>query len=243
MSAESTAHIDAAAHLQRLADPTIAEHSQRFFKTGPGQYGEGDVFLGIRVPVLRKLVKQYRHLDFADAAILLNSPHHEQRLFALLVLVRLYERADEPARDEIFSHYLGNINLINNWDLVDTTAPHIVGRHLHNRDRSILHELALSSSLWERRVAIISTFYFIRQGDFADTLAIATTLLQDGEDLIHKAVGWMLREIGKREGSTLDKHLCRYYRQMPRTMLRYAIERLAEPRRQAFLRGEVDQDK
>lgn len=226
--------------LHALANEEIAAHSARFFKTGPGEYGEGDRFLGIRVPVLRRLAKKYEELDLADCRTLLRSPYHEARLLALLILVRAYDRSkDEAKRDAIYRLYLDHTAYINNWDLVDTSAEHIVGRHLVDRDRSVLYDLARSSSVWERRIAILSTFHYIKAGAFEDTLRLADMLLADSHDLIHKVVGWMLREVGKRDQDVLEAFLRPRYRRMPRTMLRYAIEKFPEELRQKYLRGEI----
>lgn len=225
------------AQLCALASPELAVLQQRFFKTGAGQYGEGDVFLGIKVPPLRSLAKQHRDTDLNTIKTLLHSKYHEERLFALLLLMQFYERATEKERGVAFDLYLSNANLVNNWDLVDVSAPHIVGRHLATRPRKVLHRMARSSSLWERRIAIISTFYFIRNNEFDDTLSIAQTLLHDEQDLMHKAVGWMLREVGKRDLEAEETFLLQHYHDMPRTMLRYAIERFPEKRRQQYLKG------
>jgi 3-methyladenine DNA glycosylase AlkD len=223
--------------LAALGDPQVAEHSQRYFKTGPGEYGEGDRFRGIRVPVLRKLAQRHGAIPLADVETLLHSPFHEDRLLALLILVRQFGRVDSQAQEKIYNLYLSNTRYINNWDLVDSSAGYIVGAYLLDRDRSPLVELARSSLLWERRIAIIATSYFIGQNQFAETLKIARVLLTDREDLIHKAVGWMLREIGQRDQATEEAFLREHYRQMPRTMLRYAIEKFPEPQRQAYLKG------
>jgi 3-methyladenine DNA glycosylase AlkD len=223
--------------LAALGDPQVAEHSQRYFKTGPGEYGEGDRFRGIRVPVLRKLAQRHKAIRLADVETLLHSPFHEDRLLALLILVRQFGRVGSQAQEKIYNLYLSNTRYINNWDLVDSSAGYIVGAYLLDRDRSPLVELARSSLLWERRIAIMATSYFIGQNQFAETLKIARVLLTDREDLIHKAVGWMLREIGQRDQATEEAFLREHYRQMPRTMLRYAIEKFPEPQRQAYLKG------
>lgn len=225
------------AELHALASPELVGLQQRFFKTGPGQYGESDVFLGIKVPPVRALAKQHRDVELDTITTLLHSKYHEERLFALLLLMQFYERATDKDRIAAFDLYLGNTSHINNWDLVDVSSPHIVGRHLADRPRKVLHRMARSSSLWERRIAIISTFYFIRNNDFDDTLSIANTLLHDEQDLMHKAVGWMLREVGKRDLEAEETFLLRHYHDMPRTMLRYAIERFPERRRQQYLKG------
>ena len=227
------------ARLFELANPEVARGSQRFFKTGPGQYGEGDVFLGIKVPLIRKLAGEFPAVRPAEAARLLNSPHHEARLLALVFLVRAFGKGSAAERQKIYDLYLAATHHINNWDLVDASAPYIVGAHLAGRERAPLYRLAQSDSLWERRIAIVATFHFIRGGESRDTLGIAERLLADREDLIHKATGWMLRELGKRDLAALEPFLQRHYPVMPRTMLRYAIERFPEERRQAYLRGMV----
>ena len=224
--------------LHELSDTDIAAHSQRFFKTGKGEYGEGDRFLGIRVPILRKCVREYRAISLNDTLELLKSSFHEARLLALLILVAKYSSAHSVAKQEaIYQSYLSHTEFINNWDLVDCSAEHIVGAYLFKRDRKPIHQLAGSRSIWERRIAVISTFYFIKKDDFSDTLAIAELLLGDKEDLIHKAVGWMLREVGKRNPNTEEKFLLHHYKEMPRTMLRYAIEKLPESQRLEYLHG------
>lgn len=224
--------------LRELGDSDIAAHSQRFFKTGPGEYGEGDKFLGIRVPVIRKCVKEYRAISLADTAELLQNPFHEARLLAVLILVAKYSRTKEDAeREAIYRSYLKHTRFINNWDLVDSSAEHVVGAHLWERDRKPIYRLARSRDLWERRIGTMSTFHFVKKGDFADTLAIAQLLLCDREDLIHKAVGWMLREVGNRDLQAEEGFLKKHYKQMPRTMLRYAIEKLPEIDRQRYLAG------
>ena len=227
------------AELQELGDPERATHSLRFFKTGPGEYGEGDKFLGLTVPAMRTLVRKYRALADDDALELLASPWHEERLVALLLLVDGYKHGDDRRRQKIHRAYLANARWINNWDLVDSSAEHVVGPHLEAGDISLLEQLARSKNIWERRIAIVSTFHFIKRNEFRPTLKIATILLHDSHDLIHKAVGWMLREVGKRDRKTLDAFLKKHYRQMPRTMLRYAIERHPERTRKRYLAGSV----
>jgi 3-methyladenine DNA glycosylase AlkD len=227
--------------LRRLADKDIAEHSQRFFKTGKGQYGQGDRFLGIRVPALRKIVRQYRGVSVEEASRLLKSEFHEERLLGLFLLVAIFKKANDEGRRAIYTLYLENTRFINNWDLVDCSAGHIVGAYLRGSDKQPLYDLAVSDSLWERRIAIMSTFGFIKHNEFTDTLRIAKILLKDKEDLIHKAAGWMLREIGRRDIEAEEKFLQKYYRQMPRTMLRYAIERFPAPKRQKYLNGDVQE--
>lgn len=225
--------------LRKLADPARVPILQRFFRTGPGEYGEGDRFLGLRVPELRKLCRELRGTPVGAAVTLLRSPYHEARLLALLLLVEAYRTGDARERGHIFEQYLANTARINSWDLVDASAPQIVGAHLADRDRSVLTRLAGSTLLWERRIAIIATFHFIRRGEFEDTLRIAELLRADEHDLIHKAVGWMLREVGKRDRACAEQFLMRHYRRMPRTMLRYAIEKFEPERRRAYLDGTV----
>lgn len=223
--------------LRALADAGKARILLRFFKTGPGQYGEGDRFHGIVMPAIRRVVKAHRQAGEDAAAHLLQSPYHEERMAALLILVDQYGRGDARRKKAIFDLYLAHTSRINNWDLVDLSAPHIVGAHLFRKNTPILTRLAGSSSLWERRIAMLATFYGIRQKESGEALRIAALLLRDPQDLIHKAVGWMLREVGKRcsleqECDFLDRHAP----VMPRTMLRYAIERFPEKLRQHYLR-------
>jgi 3-methyladenine DNA glycosylase AlkD len=223
--------------LRQLASPSDAVFLKRFFKTAPGEYGAGDRFIGIRVPMLRQLVKEYQSLPLRAVTALLRSKIHEERLLALLFLVDAYERSDDEARAEIYTLYLDNLAHINNWDLVDSSAPYIVGRHLEQRPRRVLFRLAGSKILWHRRVAMLATLTFIRAGDFTEALLLAERLRDDEHDLMHKAVGWMLREIGKRDVTTLRSFLHQHAALMPRTMLRYAIERLPERERLSFLRA------
>lgn len=225
--------------LRAVGDPERAKHSLRFFRTGPGQYGEGDRFLGLTVPEIRAVAREFKDAPLDALAALLQSPWHEVRLTALVILVGQYKRGNDEQRDAIYRLYLGSTDRINNWDLVDVSAADIVGAHLHDRRaearRSTLDRLARSESLWERRIAIIATQHFIRRDEFADTLRIAAILIGDAEDLIHKAVGWMLREVGKRDREAEEVFLRRYASRMPRTMLRYAIERFPEPLRKRYL--------
>ncbi len=218
-----------------LGDQERAKKLAGFFKTGKGQYGEGDVFPGIPVPEQRKVAKKYIGLSFDELLQLLRSKIHELRLTALLILVIKYSKADDSEKKIIYNFYLKNSKFVNNWDLVDLTAPKIVGDYLLYRDRSILFELVKSASLWERRISVLATFCFIKNNDFNDTFSISKLLIKDKHDLIHKAVGWMLREIGKRDQKALEEHLMQYYKQMPRTMLRYAIEKFEEEKRKYFL--------
>jgi 3-methyladenine DNA glycosylase AlkD len=221
--------------LRGAGSPRHAAVLQRFFKTGPGEYGEGDVFLGVRVPAVRKLAARYRDAPLTTVRALLRSPIHEVRLLALLLLVRRFEREGEPERERIYRLYLAHTRWINNWDLVDLSAPNIVGTHLLARSRGPLYRLARSHSLWERRIAVLATLAFIRQGQFADALDIADRLLRDREDLVQKAVGWMLREVGKRDRAAEEAFLRPRCRAMPRTMLRYAIERFPPAARRRYL--------
>jgi len=225
--------------LKSLGSREQAAISQSFFKTGPGEYGEGDIFIGIKVPVLRQLVKEVANLPITEIKKLLRSRIHEERLIALLMLVHRYSRADGSNRKEIYDLYLQNTSFVNNWDLVDLSAHYIVGPYLADKSRATLYRLAESDSLWERRIAIMSTFHFIKNGEFSETLVISKLLLSDTKDLIHKAVGWMLREIGKRHLQTEENFLKKHYRKMPRTMLRYAIEKFPEHKRQAYLKGTI----
>jgi 3-methyladenine DNA glycosylase AlkD len=225
--------------LRRLGNPKTARLLQGFFKTGPGEYGEGDVFLGIKVPVIRTQIKECRDASLAVVTQLLHSPIHEERLLALMILVDRYSKGAPADRQAIYKLYLNNTKYINNWDLVDLSAPSIVGVHLADKARSTLLRLARSQSLWDRRISIVATFHFIRQNDFMNTLEIAELMMKDREDLIHKATGWMLREVGKRNREALERFLEAHCRTMPRTMLRYAIERFSEPKRQRYLQGRV----
>jgi 3-methyladenine DNA glycosylase AlkD len=220
-----------------LADPAVAAHSKTYFKTGPGQYGEGDAFLGLRVPTLRSLVRKYRTLDAGEAIALLKSEWHEERLLGVLLLVNAYERGDERQKERIHRAYLRNAKRVNNWDLVDSSAPQIVGAHLTPQNSALLVDLAKSTNIWKRRIAIIATQHFVRHREFRPTLTIAALLIDDPEDLIHKAVGWMLREVGNRDRTVLDSFLSKHYARMPRTMLRYAVERHPEKLRRAYLKG------
>jgi 3-methyladenine DNA glycosylase AlkD len=221
--------------LAQLGDPERAKNSRWFFKTGKGQYGEGDIFLGITVPEQRKIAKKYADLSFDDLQELLKSKIHEHRFTALVLLISKYQKAEESIKKEIFDFYLENSENINNWDLVDLSAPKIVGNYLLDKERSILYKLAKSDSLWERRISILSTFTFIYNNGFEDALNISEILLNDEHDLIHKAVGWALREIGKRDQNVEEQFLSKHYLHMPRTMLRYAIEKFDEKKRKKYL--------
>jgi len=227
--------------LHQAANPQKAKILQRFFKTGKGEYAEGDKFLGVAVPQTRAIIKKYwRGISIGEAEILLHAEIHEERMAALLILAEKFEKGDEPSRKEIFDLYLANAKFVNNWDLVDLSAPKIAGAYLENRDKSILPKLAKSKNLWERRIAMLAVFRFIKNGDAAMALKIAEILISDKEDLIRKAVGWMLREIGKNCGQKIEEDfLRRHYRIMSRTTLRYAIERFDEGRRQDYLTGRI----
>jgi 3-methyladenine DNA glycosylase AlkD len=219
-----------------------AKNLQRFFKTGKGQYGEGDVFLGIKVPIQRQIVKKYwNQTTLKDIQELLNSKFHEERMIGLLILVEIYKKSkkDKLKQRQIFEFYLKNTSRINNWDLVDLSAPNIVGDFSRVEGTEIIKFLAKSKNIWERRIAIISTAAFIKNRIFGETLAISDMLIKDEHDLIHKAVGWMLREVGKRNQEVLEIFLKERYKTMPRTMLRYAIEKFPEDKRKKYLKGDI----
>ena len=221
----------------KLKDPARAEALQRFFKTGPGEYGEGDIFYGLTTPQLRVLAKKFSDLSLPDISTLLKSKVHEERSLALAILVEQFRKAkDAKLQEKIFKFYIKHSKNANNWDLVDSSAPYISGPYLFERDRGLLFKYAKSKNLWQRRIAILSTFYFIRQKDFKDSLRIIEILVKDEHDLIHKACGWMLREIGKRDESTLKKFLDKYATKMPRTQLRYAIEKFPPKIREYYLK-------
>lgn len=225
--------------LKSEGNPEQALILRRFFKTGKGEYGEGDKFYGIKVPVQRKIAKQFSDLSFKDLSHLLKSGIHEERLVSALILVEKFSKADEKGKEKIFNFYLKHRKGINNWDIVDLTAPKIVGEFLIDKDKTLLYNLAISENLWERRIAIISTFAFIRKNQFDDALRISEILLSDKHDLIHKAVGWMLREVGKKNQQIELDFLRRNYKKMPRTMLRYAIEKFPRQKRKKFLEGKI----
>lgn len=228
--------------LKSMADPDKAAILQRYFKTGLGQYGEGDIFIGVMVPQSRKVAKKFSQLQLVEVKMLLYSHIHEERLVALLILVWRYSSAlsSREEKEEIVKFYLDNIKQVNNWDLVDLSAPNILGAHLIDRDRRLLYRLARSENVWERRIAILATYHFIRNGNFSDTLKIAEMLLQDRHDLIHKAAGWMLREVGKRDVASEEAFLEKHRSVMSRTMLRYAIERLPESKRRRYKKNPID---
>ncbi len=225
--------------LREYADKSDAEFLQRYFKTGPGEYGKGDRFIGVRVPATRRVARRYRDLPLAETLVLLRSAIHEERLLALIILTEKFRRGTPGEQLEIYREYLNHTRFINNWDLVDTSADRIVGAYLRDRSRRPLYRLARSDLLWERRIAVMATFHFIRNDEFAETLKIAGMLLDDPEDLIHKAAGWMLREVGKRDRDVEESFLREHYRRMPRTMLRYAIEKFPGDLRRQYLRGTI----
>jgi 3-methyladenine DNA glycosylase AlkD len=220
-------------------NPAQALILQRFFKTGKGEYGEGDRFYGIKVPVQRTIAKQFKELPLEDLKVLMNSKVHEERLIAAFILVDQYKMGDEKKKKIIFDFYLTNRKGINNWDLVDLSAPKIVGEYLLYKEKDVLYKFARSKDLWEKRIAILSTQTFIREHFFEDALKISAILLNDKHDLIHKAVGWMLREIGNRDLQTEEEFLKKHYKLMPRTMLRFAIEKFPELKRKAYLKGKI----
>lgn len=230
---------DITARLTALADPERAKLLQSYFKTGKDEYAQGDVFLGLTVPAIRKLVRVFKDCPHVENLQLLKSPFHEARLLALLLFVRSYQAGTIIEKKRIYTDYLANTRHINNWDLVDLSARQITGAHLADKPRSPLYKLARSKSLWERRIAVISTFHFIAENDYEDALKIAEILIKDKEDLIHKAVGWMLREVGKRDRAVEEAFLRPRYMTMPRTMLRYAIEKFPEKIRKSYLNGTI----
>lgn len=221
--------------LKKAANPEYAKILQRFFKTGKGEYGEGDIFLGVRTPIQRKIIKDYRELPLVDLEKLFQDEIHDFRFSALLILITQFKKGNREERRNIFNLYLKSTRQINNWDLVDISAPHIVGNFLLDRPKDVLYKLAQSKNLWEKRIAIISTFAFIRNNDFTDTLKIFEILISDKHDLIHKAVGWMLREVGKRDQKIEEDFLEEYCQRMPRVALRYAIEKFSKNKRKFYL--------
>jgi len=225
--------------LKFLANFEHANNLQWFFKTGKGQYGEGDVFIGVKVPQIRKVSNRYSGLLLSEIKKLLYSRIHEERLCAFLILVEKFKNADEVEKKKIFDFYIKNAKRANNWDLVDLSCPKIVGEYLLNKNKSILYKFAISNNLWEKRISIISTYTFIKNKKFADSFKLAKILMNDKHDLIHKAVGWMLREVGNRNQVEEEKFLKKYYKKMPRTMLRYAIEKFEENKRVAYLKSRI----
>jgi 3-methyladenine DNA glycosylase AlkD len=230
---------DPRTELRKHASPEDAKILQRFFKTGPGEYGEGDIFIGVRVPVVRRIARTFKDAPVSVLLSLLKSGIHEERLLALIMLVDQFRCGTKVEQKEIYKLYLEHREHINNWDLIDTSAEHIVGAYLHDKSRKPLYQLAGSESLWDRRIAIMSTFHFIKKNKFDETLKLAALLLDDDHDLIHKATGWMLREVGNRHRQTEEVFLKKHLDQMPRTMLRYAIEKFPEPLRQGYLKGSI----
>ena len=227
--------------LKKYSSPDRKRISMRFFKTGKGQYGEGDQFIGVTVPDTRKVVKPFAEISFVELASILDSPIHEERMAALLILVEKYAKAkEEKTKKEIVDFYLKHRAAINNWDLVDLSAHQILGHFLLKKDRKVLYQYAQSKNLWERRMAVVATFAFIRQNQFEDTFTISEMLLHDREDLMHKACGWMLREVGKRDEKALESFLNTHVNKMPRTMLRYAIERFPESKRKMYLMAKAE---
>jgi len=224
-------------YLISISKSEVAETTKRFFKTGKGDYSQHDIFLGIKVPEIRKAVKKFESTPLSEIERLLKSKYHEIRLFALLYMVTNFSKSNKYEQENIYKTYLKNIEYVNNWDLVDSSAHYIVGAYLHNKNKELIYKLARSSYMWKRRIAIVSTYYFIKQGEFDDTFEIAKILLDDEEDLIHKAVGWMLREVGKKDESKEKAFLNTHYQKMPRVMLRYAIERFSKEERKAYLQG------
>lgn len=225
--------------VRRHSNKSQAIFLQRFFKTAPGQYAEGDILAGIKVPVQRMIAKQFYDLPLAETIKAMQSKIHEERLIALFILISKFKKTEEAERKKIVDIYLKNRKYVNNWDLVDLSAPKLLGEWLLDKDREILFKLASSKNLWDRRISVLSTFRFIQCGEFAATLRLAKILLNDKHDLIHKAVGWMLREVGKKDLQSEEDFLEVHYQKMPRTMLRYAIEKFPEPKRKAYLLGKV----
>ena len=230
----------ASEEIRELADEEIAKNSLRFFKTDKGQYGFGDIFLGVRAPKIRLIAKKHIDISIADMKTLIQSKYHEERFLGLIILVNKYAKTkDKKNRNQLYKIYVSSFKYINNWNLVDVTCPHVTGKHLIDKDRTILYKWAKSEDLWTKRIAMVSTFSFIRKNDLEDTFKIAEILLHDEHDLIHKAVGWMLREAGKRDLKREETFLKKYYKTMPRTMLRYAIEKFPETKRQKYLKGTI----
>ncbi|MEK7990895.1 MAG: DNA alkylation repair protein [Thiotrichaceae bacterium] len=226
---------DLDSELNSLSSPDYAATSLRFFKTGKGEYAEGDCFIGIKVPALRQLAKKYKKLAISNILSLLTDVVHEKRMLALFILTHQFEAGNEKIQKHLFEQYLAHADYVNNWDLVDCSAHKMVGQYLLDKPRDILAELAQSNHLWKQRIAIVATLRFIKYGQFTDTLAISEILLHEKHDLIHKAVGWMLREVGKKNQAAEEAFLQKHYKTMPRTMLRYAIEKFDQPTRQSYL--------
>ncbi|WP_321519646.1 DNA alkylation repair protein [uncultured Bacteroides sp.] len=224
------------AELEKYIDLQKREFLPYFFKTGKGQYGEGDLFLGIVVPNIRLVAKKFRGAPFDEIAILLDSEYHECRMCALLMLVERFKKSNDEERGRIYHFYLSKAKRVNNWDLVDLSAPYIVGEYLKCRSREDLYKLAYSSILWEQRIAVVATATLIRNNDFIDVIKLSEQLLHHPHDLMHKAIGWMLREMGKRDKDLLVQFLDKYNTEMPRTMLRYSIEKLTDEERKHFMK-------
>ena len=230
----------ASEEIRSLADKERAIHSKKFFKTGKGEYGYGDIFLGVRTPQIRSIAKKNISISTTEMKTLIKSKYHEERLLGLIILANKYSKdKDEKVRNQLYKIYVSSFKYVNNWDLVDVTCPHVIGKHLMDKERSILYSWARSEDLWTKRIAIVSTHWFIRKNDLDDTFKIAEILLNDEHDLIHKAVGWMLREAGKRDLEKEEIFLKKHYKSMPRTMLRYSIEKFPEPKRQKYLKGTI----
>ena len=226
--------------IRALANKEIAQHSLRFFKTDKGEYGHGDLFLGVRAPKIRLIAKKHIDISITDMKTLIQSKYHEERFLGLIILVNKYAKTkDKKNRNQLYKIYVSSFKYINNWNLVDVTCPHVTGKHLIDKDRTILYKWAKSEDLWTKRIAMVSTFSFFRKNDLEDTFKIAEILLHDEHDLIHKAVGWMLREAGKRDLKREETFLKKYYKTMPRTMLRYSIEKFPETKRQKYLKGTI----
>lgn len=227
--------------IRNLADPVKAKLAQRFFRTGKGEYGEGDRFLGLTMPQIRTVARQFRAMDVREVRKLLVSPWHEDRMTALVLLVDIFRRGDAKSTRQVFDFYLANTRYINNWDLVDVSAPTIVGKYLKDNDRAVLYRLAKSKNLWERRIAIVGTMSLIRLDDWRDTLKLSKLLLRDEHDLMHKAVGWMLREVGRRDKDVLRKFLDKHAHEMPRTALRYALEHFQAKEKRHYMQAKARQ--
>jgi len=230
---------DVKKELKKYINKQKAEKYKSFFKTAKGDYGEGDIFLGVVVPDQRKVAKIYKDLPIDEIEILLHDPIHECRFTALVILINCFEKASESEKETYVNLYMYNYTQVNNWDLVDVSAPKILGPWFYDKERKTLYEWAKSGHLWKERIAIMSTFYFIKKNDYKDALAIADILLNHDHDLIHKAVGWMIREIGNRDLDIEINFLKNRYKKMPRTMLRYAIEKFPEKLRKSYLHGEI----
>lgn len=229
--------------LRRFSNPKRAKLSQGYFKTGPGQYGEGDIFIGPSVPQVRQVAKLHAQAPLQELEVLIHSPVHEDRLLAVIILGLQYRKGSDTEKKRIHKFYLRNIERVNNWDLVDTSAPLIVGEHLVAQKRDLLYKFARSKNIWRRRIAVLSTFAFIRENDFKDLLALSEILLHDKEDLMHKAVGWLLREAGKKDPRVLNQFLDKHSHEMPRTMLRYALEKLSPQERAHYLAQKTQKTK